>query len=484
VRDLGQVGPDGGLEVPPEEMRRLGYRVVDLLVERWTHLRDAPAWSGGTRSELEPLLAEDAPELGREPDLVLQRAVQDVLTRAGRIDHPRFFAFIPSSPTWPSVLGDLLATGFNVFQGTWLESAGPSQLELVVLDWFRTWLGLPETGGGLLTSGGSAANLVALVTARERAGNRPDSIVYLSDQGHSSLERAVRIMGVPPEHVRKVPTDGAFRMQVDALRESVRDDRAAGRHPLLVCANAGATNTGAIDPLERIGALAREEDLWFHVDGAYGGFAVLAPGAVQSFSGIESADSITLDPHKWLFQPYEAGCLVVRDTRVLEKAFRILPEYLQDIDLGRAQVNFADRGVQLTRRFRALNVWMSIQMLGLRAFREAIQQSIDLAARAAEYVSASPVLEMMAPASLGIVCFRFIPPGQVPSAGDVESLNRSIQEEIVASGRAMMSSTRLRGTFSLRLAIMNYRSTWDDVGETLKAVESAGLRRVGEEAAP
>lgn len=480
--DPPDVGVIPGMEMPPEEMRRLGYRVVDLLVERWADLRDGPAWRGGARSELEPLLAEDAPETGRNPELVLRRAVQDVLSRAGRIDHPRFFAFIPSSPTWPSVLGDLLATGFNIFQGTWLESAGPSQLELVVLDWFRTWLGLPEAAGGLLTSGGSAANLVALVTAREWAGNRPDSIVYLSDQGHSSLERAARIMGVPASHVRKIPTDGAFRMDVDGLQEVVRKDRAAGRHPLVVCANAGATNTGAIDALDRIASVAQEEGLWFHVDGAYGGFAVLAESARKSFSGIESADSVTLDPHKWLFQPYETGCLMVRDTRVLEGAFRILPEYLQDIDLGREQVNFADRGVQLTRRFRALRVWMSIQMLGLRAFREAIQNGIDLATRAAEHIVASPVLEMTAPVSLGIVCFRFIPPGETPSADELEVLNRSIQEDLLASGLAMMSSTRLRGTYSLRLAIMNYRSTWEDVRETLQAVETIGMRRAGAEA--
>ena len=163
-KDLSEPGNGTGLELTSQDMIRLGYRVVDVVVERWVGLRDGPAWEGGTRRELEPLLAEPAPEVGRDPDSVLDRALQDILPRAGRINHPRFFAFIPSSPTWPSVLGEFLATGFNIFQGTWLESAGPSQLELVVVDWFRTWLGLPESGGGVLTSGGSAANLIALVT--------------------------------------------------------------------------------------------------------------------------------------------------------------------------------------------------------------------------------------------------------------------------------------------------------------------------------
>ncbi len=465
-----------GLEMDAEEMRRLGHLVVDRVVDRWVGLREGAAWEGGSRVELEPLMAENPPEEPRSPDSVLNRALRDVIPRAGRIDHPRFFAFIPSSPTWPSILGEYLATGFNIFQGTWLESAGPSQLELVVMDWFRQWLGLPDTGGGLLTSGGSAANLVALVTAREAAGNPPGAVVYLSDQGHSSLERAARIVGIGPERVRKIATDAAFRMDASALRAAVERDRAAGLHPLVVCGNAGATNTGATDPLEALAAFSREEGLWFHVDGAYGGFAVLTPEGRELFQGLEAADSITLDPHKWLFQPYEAGCLMVRDTGVLEDAFRILPEYLQDIALGEAQVNFADRGVQLTRRFRALKIWMSIQMLGLKAFREAIHGSMALARKAEGYVQGSDSLEMTAPASLGIVCFRYRPREVEMDPEALEALNNAIQEEIVDSGLAMMSSTRLRGTFSLRLAILNYRSTWNDVHSTLRAVEEIGAR--------
>ncbi len=470
-----------GLMMPPEVMRALGHQVVDLLVDRWTGLRGEPAWAGGTRKELEPLLAEDPPEMGRDPQEVLARVVRDVLPRAGRIDHPRFFAFIPSSPTWPSILGDALATGFNIFQGTWLESAGPSQMELVVVDWFRAWLGFPETGGGLLTSGGSAANLGALVTARERAGNPGAPVVYVSDQGHSSLERAARIAGIPRENVRKIPTDGAFRMEVQGLSQAVGLDRRNGLHPLFVCGNAGATNTGAVDHLAEIGRVAREEALWFHVDGAYGGFAVLVPEGREAFRGIEEADSVTLDPHKWFFQPYETGCLMVRDTQALENAFRILPEYLQDADLGREHVNFADRGIQLTRRFRALKVWMSVQMLGLGAFREAISDSMALARKAEAHVRASRHLELTAPASLGIVCFRFAPRERALAAGELEALNLAIQEEIVASGLAMMSSTRLRGAFSLRLSIMNYRSTWEDVRETLEAVERVGVEKAGGE---
>jgi len=478
LKDRADSTTTSSLEIPPEEMRRLGYKVVDLIVDRWAGLREGPAWQFGDRRELEPLIAGPPPEEGQDPDLILRRVVEDVLPRAGRIDHPRFFAFIPSSPTWPSVLGDILATGFNIFQGTWLESAGPSQVEVVVMDWFRDWLGFPEEGGGLLTSGGSVANLGALVTAREWAGNPSDPTIYVSDQGHSSLERAARIIGIPAENVRKIPTDEMFRMEVGLLGRAVAEDRASGMTPLCVCANAGATNTGAIDPLESIAELAREEGLWFHVDGAYGGFAVLAPGARDAFRGIERADSLTLDPHKWLFQPYETGCLLVRDTRMLEDAFRILPEYLQDTELGKEHVNFADRGIQLTRGFRALKVWMSIQILGLKAFRDGIQAGIDHAREAETFIEESVDLEMTGPASLGIVCFRFRPPEVEVTSEALESMNLRIQEEIVDSGLAMMSSTRLRGTFSLRLSILNYRSTWEDVRETLEAVQTIGRRLV------
>jgi glutamate/tyrosine decarboxylase-like PLP-dependent enzyme len=468
------------LELPPEEMRRLGYRVVDLIVDRWAHLGKGPAWEFKSRSELEPVVWGPPPEEGRDPEEVIQQVLEGVLPYAGRIDHPRFFAFIPSSPTWPSFLGEMLATGFNVFQGTWLESAGPSQLELVVMDWFRDWLGLPKEGGGLLTSGGSAANLGALVTAREWAGNPDRPILYLSDQGHSSLDRAARIIGIPAADVRRIPTDDNFRMDVSALRRRVEEDRAAGLHPLCVCGNGGATNTGAIDPLAALAEVGRKEDLWFHVDGAYGGFAVLAPGERDAFAGIEAADSVTLDPHKWLFQPYETGCLMVRDTRLLEKAFRILPEYLQDTALGQEHVNFADRGIQLTRGFRALKVWMSIQTLGLRAFREAVQTGIDHARAAENHIRSSAYLEMLGPASLGIVCFRFRD-RDLPIGPEVlEKLNLAIQEEIVGSGKAMMSSTRLRGVFSLRLSILNYRSTWEDVRDTLETVVRIGRRRMAD----
>ena len=464
-------GAHPALEMDPEEMRRLGYRVVDWVVDRAAHLRDDRPWEGGTRRELEPLLREPAPVEGRPLDDVLARAVADILPRAGRIDHPRFFAFVPSSPLWPSILGDWLATGFNVFQGTWLESAGPSQVELVVVDWFREWLGMPAGAGGLFTSGGSAANLGAVVAAREAAGAPERPAVLLGDQGHSSLERAARIAGVRPEGVRKLPADDGLRLTPAAVREGLRRAREEGLTPICVCASAGATNSGAVDPLDELSAQAREEGVWMHVDAAYGGFTVLTDDGRRALRGIEAADSVTLDPHKWLFQPYEAGCLMARDVRRLEAAFRILPEYLQDTELGMEHVNFADRGLQLTRRFRALKVWTTVQAVGVRALGEAVEAGMALARRAGERIEASPTLELLSPPSLGIVCFRARPPGGGLDEAGLEALNRAIQDRVVEEGTAMMSSTRLRGTYSLRLCILNHRSRWDDVASTLDRIE-------------
>lgn len=461
-------------EMLPDEMRRLGYQAVDVLVERFSGLAEDVAWRGAVREELEPRFRETAPEGGRPAAEVLRRAVDEVLPLAGRIDHPRFFAFVPSSPTWPSVIADLLASGFNIFQGTWLESAGPSQVELVVLDWFRQWLGMPEGTAGVLTSGGSAANLCALVAARERAGNPPEGVVYVGDQAHSSIGRAARIAGIPPARVRRIATGGGLAMDVSALRRAVQEDRKRGLTPFLVCANAGATNTGTVDPLLELAELCRGEDLWYHVDGAYGGFAVLSERGKAALEGIDLADSVTLDPHKWLFQTFDLGCLLVRAPGALEAAFAVRPEYLQDAEWGQEHVNFADRGLQLTRRFRALSIWMSIQTHGLAAYRRAIDDALDLALRAEAFIREARDLELLFPATLGVVCYRFRPSGRDLDEDALEALNRTVQDRVVRSGYAMVSSTRLGKRYSLRLCVMNYRSTWDDVEGTLRRIIDEG----------
>jgi glutamate/tyrosine decarboxylase-like PLP-dependent enzyme len=472
--------PRSELELPSERMLRLANLAAELLVGRIESLPGDVPWRGGTRAELEPIMRGDPPEHGSAPEAVLERAARDILPVAGRVDHPRFFAFVPSSPTWPGVLADFMSAGHNIFQGTWLGASGPSQLEVVVIDWFRRWLGYPEGAGGLFTSGGSAASLDAFVAARESAGAPDNATVYMSDQSHTALIRAATIVGVRPERVRKVATDEHFRMDVTELERMVSEDRASGLSPIAICGNAGATNTGAVDPLEAIANFCESQGIWLHVDAAYGGFAILTDHGRSLFRGIERADSIAMDAHKWLFQPFEAGCLMVKDVRKLEEAFSVQPEYLQDTRWGRDHPNFGDRGLQLSRSFRALKVWMSIQTFGMGAFRRSIAKGIELAERAEAYVRASDVLEIALPASLGVVCFRVNAPDRVMDDKELESLNEGVQARVIESGTAMMSSTRLRGRFSLRLCILNHHTTWHDVHETLEAIERFGREALSE----
>ncbi len=470
--------PEGQMKLSADRMMELAELASRLIVERCERLPTEPAWRGGTRAELEPLMREPPPEEGRPAEHVLERAAREILPVAGRTDHPRFFAFVPSSPTWPSVLADYMAAGHNVFQGTWLGASGPSQLEVVVIDWVRDWIGYPDSAGGLFTSGGSAASLDAFVAAREAAGAPDRASVYMSDQSHTALSRAATIVGVRPERVRKVPTDDRYRLAMDALVTMVAEDRAAGLSPIAVCGNAGATNTGAVDPLDAMADFCEREGLWLHVDAAYGGFAVLADEGKRLFAGIERADSIAMDAHKWLFQPFETGCLMVKDIRRLESAFSVRPEYLQDTEWGRDHPNFGDRGLQLSRSFRALKVWMSIQTFGMKAFRSAVARGIELAARAEEWIRDSENLEIANPASLSVVCFRFNPAGRDLGPTELEKLNDRIQSRVINTGTAMMSSTRLRGVYSLRLCILNHTTSWEDVRSTLEAIERFGLDEV------
>jgi len=464
----------GDLSMSAEAMRELADRAIALIVTRIEGLRDDRPWRGASRAGLEALLRESPPEDGRAAREVLERAVRDVLPVAARVDHPRFFAFVPSAPTWPGVIADFLAAGFNTFQGTWLGSAGPSQLELVVIDWFRQWVGYPASAGGLFTSGGSAAILDALVAAREHHGAPARPAVFMSDQAHSAIERAARIIGVRPDGIFRIASGDDFCLPIAALEQSVASARARGYTPIAICANAGTTNTGAVDPLPEIAEFCNRQEIWLHVDAAYGGFAVLCDRGHALLAGLQLADSISLDAHKWLFQPFEAGCLLVRDIATLERAFRFQAEYMQDTRLGMEQVNFADRGLQLTRSFRALKVWMSIQTFGMAAFRRAVARGIDLADRAGDYVGNSELLELLSPPSLGILCFRFRPRGSPLPAARIDELNERVQARIIESGTAMLSSTRLRGAYSLRLCIMSHQTTWRDVEETLEAIEANG----------
>lgn len=466
------------LDLDARTMRRLGHLVADTVADHVATLRDQPAQRSLTREEAERLLAGPPPEHGSDFETILATLRERVFPFHAREAHPRFLGFIPSCPTYPAVLGDWLATGFNFFAGVWPVAAGPNEIELVVLDWFRQWMGMPKGSRGLLTSGGSAATLTAVVAARHgRAVGRSEPlsrlVMYTSDQAHSAVVRAGWIAGIDRSHVRIIPTDARYRMRLEVLEDTLRRDRADGLEPFLVVGSAGTTNTGAVDPLGDIADLCGDQGLWLHVDAAYAGFAALTENGRALLHGIERADSITLDPHKWLFVPFECGCLLVRDPRLLETSFRVSPEYLQDVEPGREEVHFADSGEQLTRYSRAMKVWVSLQYFGLAAIHDAIEQGIRRAEYLEQRLRKRGVFEILSPAQFGIVCFRLHPRG-IDDPAALDALNRRANERVNATGRFLISSTVLRGAMSLRACTHSFRTTEEDLDELVDLiVESA-----------
>lgn len=475
------------LDLDRDTMRRLGVRVVEIVADHLATLRDQPAFQAISRETADRLIATPAPEHGSDFDALLGTLRERVFPNAAREPHPGFIAYVPSCPTFPAILGDWLATGFNFFAGVWAVASGPNELELVVLDWFREWLGMPRGTGGLLTSGGSTATLTAMIAARhatvgEDASRLPRLTVYVSDQTHSAAIKAAWMAGVPRAHVRTIPTDDAFRIDIPALVRTMARDREAGLLPMMIVANAGTTNTGAVDPLYALADVAAGQRTWLHVDAAYGGFAVLTASGARQLRGIQRADSVATDPHKWLYVPFECGCLLARDPQRLRAAFAIAPDYLRDAQTEGAEVNFADYGEQLTRYARALKVWLNVEFFGTRALGDAIAHSMAVAAHAESLVRATPDLEVLSPATLGILCFRVHPAGLDDPAA-LDALNERVNAAVVARGRYFTSSTRLRGAFALRICPIGFRTRQSDMDELVREIVEAAQADQGEPAA-
>ena len=471
---------DISLDADPDAMRQAGYRVVDWIVARIEGIRQSTLGHELSREEAEKLLREDLPEDPAGFDRVFDEFREKVAPNAIQLDHPRFFAFIPSAPNYVSVWAEALVAGSNYFAGTWLESSGPSQVELVVVDWFKKILEMPTAAAGLLVSGGSVANLTALAAARRSVLNDhvQDAVVYLSDQTHASVDRALRLLGFASPQFRRIPTDAEYRMDTEALRGAIEQDLKSGLKPFAVIASGGTTNTGAVDPLKEVAAITREYSMWFHVDAAYGGFAALTERGRKLLEGIGLADSVVLDPHKWLYCPFEAGCVLVRDSRLLRDTFRIMPEYMHDVAREDHEVNFCDYGLQLTRSFRALKVWMAIKTFGARRFREVIDQSMDLAEYASRLIELSPRLALLTRPQLGVFAFRYVPENLPANAAQAESLlervNQKLQARILSDRQVMISSTRLEGRFVLRFCVLNHRTRKEDVRESVNRIEEMG----------
>lgn len=456
------------LTLSPEELRALGYRIVDHIVARQQSLRDQPLPRAATPDALASRLREPIPAQPTPAPDVLDTALRDIFGHYLAVDHPRFFAFVPGPSNSVAALADALVSAMNPFIGSWIAAPGPAMCELVTIDWLRQLCGLPDGAAGLFLSGGSMANLTGLLVAlKHKADADPTSAVaYCSDQTHSAVDRAARAIGLRDAGLHKITSDERFRLPIDALREAIAADRRAGRRPFCVIANAGTTNTGAIDPLPEIANLCAQENLWLHVDGAYGAAASICEQGRTALAGMERAESLVLDPHKWLFQPFEIGCLLVRNGAALENTFSILPDYMKDVVAASGEVNFRDRSLQLTRSFRAFKLWMTIKVFGMDAIRSAVARAFHLADVAQAELKSMPDWEITTPSQMGVITFRYAPAALDEFARD--AANDNLVQRMLDDGFAFVTSTRLRGRTVLRLCPINPRTTDDDIRETIR----------------
>lgn len=462
------------LSLSKEEMKAYGYDVVDAIVEHFDTQNDKYPVAMASRKEMDNMFLEEAPETPTDAKKVLHFVLKEVMTQSAVVSHPKSFSFVPGPSNYISAMADTLATGFNVFSGGWAASPAAAELEIITMNWLLKIFGFPiKKGGGIFTSGGSMANLTAIVTARRvKCGEDfSKAVIYLSDQAHSSNIKAIRVLGFRKEQIRIIPTNFEFQFSLNKLKNAIAKDRLEGKQPFCVIATAGTTNTGTVDQLTELGKICKEEDVWFHIDGAYGGAAILAKEGKKMLKGIGKADSLTVDPHKWFFQPYEMGCLLVRNHSWLKGTFTEKPEYLRDIEGNPSEINFYDHGIQLTRRFRALKFYMSIKTFGLKEFRTAIQYSISLAEEVEKLLRKSANWEVISPATLAVINFRFNPIGNSLNEKELDQLNQYISEKVVASREALLVTTVLHNQVVLRMCLINPRTTIKDITETFALCE-------------
>lgn len=461
------------LQLSRDEMTVLGAQALDLVIGHFETNRENPVAVTVPRAQTEQMLRTALPEEATPVGELVKILARDVFPNALKSDHPRFYAFVPSPTNFVSVIGDLLISGHNLFAGHWMAASAAGQIEINVIDWLNQLVGFPaKEGGGILVSGGSMANLSAIATAREArlGGPNEKAIVYCSDQTHSSMAKGLRILGFRAEQKHTIATDDGHRLSIPALGAAIAADRAAGLLPFCVVANAGTTNTGAIDPLGELADICAREKLWLHVDGAYGAAAVITGRGKKALAGMERADSITLDPHKWLFQPYELGCLLVRDSTTLQKAFRVEDEdhadYLEDVTRWvKNDVNFYECGVQLTRSFKALKLWLSMRAFGLAEFRRAIDIGFDMADHAERTLRAAGTWDITTPSQMGVVTFRWKDAAKSPA--EIDAITRATVDLMREDGYALVMSTALNHRPVLRLCPINPGTNTGEIEETI-----------------
>jgi glutamate/tyrosine decarboxylase-like PLP-dependent enzyme len=479
------------LALDPEHFRRIAHEAVDLAADYLAGIRAAPVFRPMTPAERTTLMHEPLGATGVAPATVLERFRTAVLPHAMGNGHPRFFGWVNSPPAPIGVVADFLAAALNP------SCAGGDHaaiyVERAAVRWLMELIGFPADGSmGLLVSGGSAATLIGLAAARHRAARedgwnvrteglqrgRPALRLYASPDGHSCIQKAAEILGLGVQAIHKVGTDARNRMDVDSLRAAVAADRAAGARPFCVVASAGTVGTGAIDPLDEIADLCAPEGLWLHVDGAYGAVGAALPAHRARYAGLERADSVALDPHKWLSVPVECGAALMRDGRLLREAFSLVPDYLRtEADRGFGGLPwYSEYGIQQTRGFRALKLWMTLQHLGREGVCDLVARHLALAQHLAGLIDAAPDLERLGHVELSIVCFRYVPPSLRGDDTALDALNKRVMEEVQGSGAAFVTQATLRDRFALRACVLHYATTESDLAALLDVVRATGAR--------
>ena len=463
------------MDMPQDEFRKYGHELIDFIADYLENVEEKPVLALIKPGEIKEKLPLLPPQKGEEMDEILKDVNRVIMPGMTHWNHPNFMAYFNSTASGPGILGDFLSSAFNINGMVWKSSPASTELEEVVLNWFREMLQLPKQFFGIMYDLASVSSMHAIAAAREQAKENYADYditklkIYCSEQAHSSIEKATITLGLPLDAIVKIKTDEQFRMVSSELTEAVLRDLELGYQPFCIVATVGTTSTTSIDPVSEIAPIAKKYDLWLHVDAAHAGSAAIVPEVRSILSGVEDADSIVINPHKWLFVPIDLSVLYTSKPEIIKKAFSIVPEYLKT-DEENEVINYMDYGIQLGRKFRSLKLWFLIRYFGVEGLQKIIREHLRLGELFADFIDRSVNFERLAPTPLSTICFRAIP-NQEMSSEELDIFNKNLMDEINNSGKLFLSHTKLNGKFTIRLTISGIRTTEKHVQAAWKLIQ-------------